>query len=77
MKKTETLPRAPKLLAGPVAAVVLATALASPTPLRANCLVEYADCVDAASELDSFWKRSGMGIACLSDLVACVQRRLS
>ena len=57
-------------------AVVLITGVASP-PLRADCLVSYADCVDAASEEDTFWRRSAAGLRCYTDFLACLQRRLA
>jgi len=76
MKNAGSKPRTRNLLAGPLAAIVLTTGLASPAPVRADCLGGYADCVDAASELNTFWKRSAMGIICFVDLVGCLQRRL-
>lgn len=76
MKNTGSKPRTRNLLAGSLAAIVLTTGLASPAPLRADCLVGYADCVDAASELGTFWKRSAEGIVCFVDLIDCLQRRL-
>lgn len=77
MKNAGSKPRTRNLLAGPVAAIVLTTGLLSPAPARANCLVEYADCVDAASELNSFWKRSAAGIVCFVDFIGCLQDRLN
>jgi hypothetical protein len=59
-----------------LAAVVLTTAVASP-PLRADCLVSYADCVDAAAEEDTFWRRSAAGLRCYTEFLACLQRRLA
>lgn len=76
MKKAGSKSRKRILLAPPLAALVLTAGLAFPAPLPANCLVGYADCVDAASELDTFWKRSAEGIVCFVDLVACLQGRL-
>ena len=69
-------PRPRTLLAGPLAVAVLVTCLASPVSVRANCLVGYADCVDAASDLETFWKRSAQGIVCYLDLVDCLRQRL-
>lgn len=76
MKNAGSQPRTRNLLAGPLAAIVFTAGLASPAPLRADCLVGYANCVDAASDLETFWKRSAEGIACFVDLVDCLQRRL-
>lgn len=76
MRNTATEPRARRVAAGLLASGVLAAALAVPAPATANCLVGYADCVDAASELETFWKRSAQGLVCFVDLVACLQRSL-
>jgi hypothetical protein len=76
VKNAGSQPRTRNLLAGPLAAIVFTAGLASPAPLRADCLVGYANCVDAASDLETFWKRSAEGIACFVDLVDCLQRRL-
>ena len=76
MRNTATKPGARRVVAGLLAPGVLAAALASPVPATANCLVGYADCVDAASELDTFWKRSAQGLVCFVDLVACLQGSL-
>lgn len=37
----------------------------------ANCGRRYIDCVDRASQLDTFWKRGVEGIACFLDFLAC------
>ncbi len=66
-----------QFLAGFPLALVLALPLISPPPARGECLLEYADCVDAASELDSFWQRSAAGLRCYLDLVSCLQLRLA
>lgn len=76
MRNTATEPRRRGVVAGLLAPGVLAAALANPAPATANCLVGYADCVDAASELDTFWKRSAEGLACFVDLLDCLQRSL-
>lgn len=60
-----------------VAAALLAIALVSPAPLRADCLVTYADCVDAASEESTFWRRSAAGLRCYTEFLSCLQRRLA
>ncbi|MEO8348918.1 MAG: hypothetical protein ABI610_08405 [Acidobacteriota bacterium] len=77
MKTPGSKPRARKLLASPLAALALVTGLASPTQIRADCLVTYADCVDAASEEDTFWRRSAAGLRCYTEFISCLQRRLT
>ncbi len=62
---------------GALAAALLAAALVSPAPLRADCLVTYADCVNAASEENSFWRRSAAGLRCYTEFLSCLQRRLA
>lgn len=69
-------PRPRRTPAALLAAVVLTTGVASP-PVRADCLVSYADCVDAASEEDTFWRRSAAGLRCYTEFLACLQRRLA
>ena len=58
---------------------VFSAALAAsllPAPARANCLLDYASCVETASELDSFGRRSLAGLQCYVGLLSCLQRRL-
>ncbi len=50
--------------------------VASPARASDDCLLDYANCVDAASELSSFGRRSLGGLACYLDLLSCLQRRL-
>ena len=76
MRNTATELRGRRVVAGLLAPGVLAAALAGPAPATANCLVGYANCVDAASELETFWKRSAQGLVCFVDLVACLQGSL-
>jgi hypothetical protein len=64
-------------LAGALAAIVLSSGLAPTAPLRADCLVSYADCVDAASEENTFWRRSAAGLRCYTEFLSCLQRRLA
>lgn len=61
------------------AALVVTPLLSSPTPVRAeqDCLLNYANCVDAASDLRGFWRRSGAGLGCYLDFISCLQRRLA
>ena len=60
-----------------LAAALLAAVLFSPAPLRADCLVTYADCVNAAAEENSFWRRSAGGLRCYIEFISCLQRRLA
>lgn len=76
MTHTASKPRKPRLAAGLLAPALIAAALFHPAPAAANCLVSYADCVEAAAELDTVWKRSAQGLVCFVDLVGCLQRQL-
>ena len=69
-------PKLPPLL---LAALVAAPLLASAPNVRASedCLLDYANCVDGASDLQGFWRRSGAGLRCYLDLLSCLQRRLA
>jgi hypothetical protein len=58
-------------------ALVLASSLLHPASGRGDCLLGYANCVDAASELNSFYKRSFAGLVCYVDLLSCLQRGLA
>ena len=42
-----------------------------------DCLLDYANCVDVASDLSSFGRRSAAGLRCYLDLLSCLQRRLA
>jgi hypothetical protein len=77
MKKRAWKSRPGNRLSGALAAALLAVALISPAPVRADCLVTYADCVDAASEESSFWRRSAAGLRCYTEFLSCLQRRLA
>ena len=77
MKKPAWKSRSGNPLSGALAAALLAAALVSPAPLRADCLVTYADCVDAASEENTFWRRSAAGLRCYTEFLSCLQRRLA
>ena len=61
-----------------LAALVVLPLLSVPSPARASddCLLDYANCVDAASDLSSFGRRSLGGLACYLNLLSCLQRRL-
>lgn len=76
MNDTASKPRKPGFAAGLLAPPLIAAALFHPAPATANCLVGYADCVEAAAELDTFWKRSAQGLVCFVDLLDCLQRQL-
>jgi hypothetical protein len=69
----------PKLPPLVMAAVVAAPLLGSRPVARASddCLLDYANCVDGASDLQGFWRRSGAGLLCYLDLLSCLQRRLA
>ena len=58
-------------------ALFLAPSLLFPSPARAECLLDYVDCVEDASDLDSFFRRSFAGLGCYVDLISCLQRRLA
>ena len=55
---------------------VLVAAL-PPVPASADCLLDYVGCVEAASDLGNFGRRSIAGIGCYADLLSCIQRRLA
>jgi hypothetical protein len=61
------------------AAFAVTTLLFLSSPARASddCLLDYANCVDLASDRSSFWQRSGAGLRCYLDLLSCFQRRLA
>jgi hypothetical protein len=65
-----------KATAGLLSAVALAPSFAAPAPASADCLLDYVDCVEAASDLSTFPQRSLAGIACYTNLIHCLQRRL-
>ena len=58
-------------------ALFLAPSLLFPSPARADCLLDYVGCVEDASDLDSFSRRSFAGLGCYVDLLSCLQRRLA
>ena len=66
----------PSRIAPLVAALAGLASLPAPAP-AADCLLDYANCVDAASELDSFGRRSLAGLRCYADLISCLQRLLA
>lgn len=57
--------------------LALSPFLIGSSPARADCLLDYVDCVEAASELNTFAKRSLAGLGCYVDLLSCLQRRLA
>jgi hypothetical protein len=61
------------------AALVVTPLLSFNSPVHASddCLLDYANCVDAASDLRSFGQRSAGGLRCYLDLLSCFQRRLA
>ena len=61
-----------------LAALAVTPWLFSSAPVYASddCLLDYANCVDVASDLSSFGRRSAAGLRCYLDLLSCLQRRL-
>jgi hypothetical protein len=74
MIRTRNRPRrgAARLLS----AVILASPLLTPAAAHADCLLDYVECVEAASDLAGFPRRSIAGLVCYSNLIACLQKRL-
>jgi len=64
-------------LGGLAAALVLGFLVPPTSAHGVDCLLDYANCVDAASELDTFGRRSLAGLRCYADLLHCLQRRLA
>lgn len=75
--KFESKSRSRSPIVFPAAALVLVTSLSAPVAEGRDCLLDYANCVDAASELDSFGRRSLAGLRCYADLLQCIQRQLA
>ena len=68
------LPRlASARLVVPAAAVVAGLAVASPAQ-GSSCILNYAECLVRAADLDTWWQRSAAGIDCYLDTVACLKR---
>jgi hypothetical protein len=64
-----------RVLLGGLAAALVLGSLVAPAPAQAaDCLLDYANCVDAASEFDTFGRRSFAGLRCYADLISCLQR---
>lgn len=59
-----------------VLAMVLVTTVFA-APAAADCLLDYVSCVEAASDLGNFGRRSIAGIGCYLNLISCLQRRLA
>ena len=57
--------------------LAVAPLLIPSSPARSECLLDYVDCVETASELNTFAKRSLAGLGCYVDLISCLQRRLA
>ena len=62
-----------------LAALLVLPSLSLSAPARGSddCLLDYATCVDVASDLSSFGRRSAAGLRCYLDLLSCLQRRLA
>ncbi len=60
-----------------VAAAALALALVSSRSYalddRSECFRTYYDCVNAAANLDGFWRRGAAGLDCALDLYNCIR----
>jgi hypothetical protein len=56
--------------------VVLVTAMFD-APAAADCLLDYVSCVEAASDLGNFGRRSLAGVGCYLNLISCLERRLA
>jgi hypothetical protein len=56
------------VLGEPVAAVAVAS--------RTSCWQGFWNCMDNASQLDSFWRRGAAGIDCTVDLAICAWNSL-
>ena len=66
--------------AGRVARILIATVPPLLTPGAAgaaDCLPDYVDCVERASDLETFTRRSLAGLDCYLGLIHCLQRRLA
>jgi hypothetical protein len=58
-------------------ALVLLWGPSAAAPANADCLLPYVQCVENASDLDSFLGRSFAGLRCFAELIHCLQRRLA
>jgi hypothetical protein len=70
------IPRRGLLLLAFIVSVVgfLGEALpAEALPSRSSCASVYYTCMDNASQLDAFWRRSAAGWNCYVDLAACIR----
>jgi hypothetical protein len=74
MIRTRTRPR--KGAARLLCAAILASPLLAPSAGQADCLLDYVECVEAASDLEGFPRRSIAGLVCYADLIQCLQKRL-
>lgn len=74
MLRTKTRPR--KGTARLLFAAILASPLLAPAAGQADCLLDYVECVEAASDLEGFPRRSIAGLLCYTDLIHCLQKRL-
>jgi hypothetical protein len=74
MTRTRNRPR--KGAAPLLSAVILAAPLLTSAGAHADCLLDYVECVEAASDLAGFPRRSIAGLVCYTDLISCLQKRL-
>jgi hypothetical protein len=69
-----TLPRfVSARLVVPTLAVTASLAAAAPAQ-GSSCILNYAECLVRAADLDTWWQRSAAGIDCYLDTVACIRR---
>jgi hypothetical protein len=59
-----------------LSAVILASPLLTPAAAHADCLLDYVACVEVASDLAGFPRRSIAGLVCYTNLIHCLQKRL-
>jgi hypothetical protein len=68
-----TLPRfASARLVVPTLAVTASLAAAAPAQ-GSSCILNYAECLVRAADLDAWWQRSAAGLDCYLDTVACIR----
>jgi hypothetical protein len=68
-----TLPRfASARLVVPTLAVTAGLAAAAPAQ-GSTCILNYAECLVRAADLDTWWQRSAAGLDCYLDTVACIR----
>ena len=56
--------------------VVVAGMVAAPRPAMAGCTTDFAECLERAAKIDSFWYRWAAGLDCELDYAECVRIKL-